>query len=458
MNDTIRSTIAGVAVLLGLQGVARGADLWDVYQIALTQDAAYGAAGYEYQSARLTLPLARSAFLPSVSVRGTAERVRGADADAGNNSNTEHRSSLNADLRVFDLESLRAYGQAKLRVSGAAIRFEDARSDLILRVAERYFGLLAATDDREVVRRRQTSIQRQMDLASQRLEVGLGTRTDLFDAQARFQQTVADVIEAGNRIDNAVQALKQITGAALAARALAPLNRDAPLAPPDPQSLDAWIGRALENNRALKAEDLNLKVAAEEIKKQRASRWPRIDLGVRRDWRESDNGFSNGQGGDGGNNAQNQNNGFSQETDSSTVEATLNWQLYRGGAIHLQTKDAGFRFNAAERAREELKRQVESDTTSAYLAVVSGISQVKALSEAVRAGESALRAKEEGFRAGLTTNLDVLDAQRDLARSRSDHLGARYDFILSVLRLERAAGDLDEADVKRINGWLSGGS
>ncbi len=456
MNDKIRSTIAGIAVLLGLQGVARGADLWDVYQIALTRDAAYGAAGYEYQSARLTLPLARSAFLPSVSVRGTAERVRGADADENNNSNTEYRSSLHADLKVFDLESLRVYGQAKLRVSGAAIRFEDARSDLILRVAERYFGLLAATDDREVAHRRQTSIQRQMDLASQRLEVGLGTRTDLFDAQARFQQTVADVIEAGNRIDNAVQALKQITGAALEARALAPLNRDAPLAPPDPQSLDAWIGRALENNRALKAEDINLKVAAEEIKKQRASRWPRIDLGLRRDWRESDNGFPNGQ--QDGDQDNGRNNGFSQETDSSTVEATLNWQLYRGGAIHLQTKDAGLRFNAAERAREELKRQVESDTTSAYLAVVSGISQVKALSEAVRAGESALRAKEEGFRAGLTTNLDVLDAQRDLARSRSDHLGARYDFILSVLRLERAAGDLDEADVKRINAWLSGGS
>ena len=439
ISRTLRSAITG-AVLLGLHGTAAGDDLWDVYQVALARDALYGAATYEHKIARLTLPLARSAFLPSISAQGTADRVRGGDAGTNDTSDTEHRSSLNADMKVFDLEALRAYRQAGLQVSGAEIRFEDARAELILRVAERYFGLLAALDNREVARRQQASIQRQMDFASERLEVGLGTQADLFDAQARFQQAVADLIIADNRIDNAVQTLKEITGAT--PEALALLGDDAPLAPPDPQSADAWVERALAGNRALMAEDLDLKVAAEEIKKQRAVRWPSLDFSWRRDWRESDNFFAN------------ENQGQSQETDSSSVGATLNWQLYRGGAIHLQTKEAGFRFNAAQRRREELKRRVESDTTSAYLAVVSGVSQVNALSEAIRAGESALRAKEEGFRAGLTTNLDVLDAQRDLSQSRTDYLGARYDFILSVLRLEREVGDLDDEDVKRINGWL----
>lgn len=445
MNATIqralRSTIAGIAVLFGLQDAARGDDLWSVYQIALARDATYGAAGYQYQSARLALPLARSAFFPSIRAQGSAARVHTSDAGA-DDADTEHRSSLNADWKVFDIESLRTYRQAKLQVIGAGIRFEDARADLILRVAARYFGLLAATDNREVARRQKASIQRQMDFASERLEVGIGTRTDLFDAEARFQQAVADLIQANNQIDNAVQTLKQITGATPAA--LAPLGEDAPLAPPDPESPDAWIDKALANNRALMVADLNLKVAAEEIKKQRDARWPSLDFSLKREWRESGNFSSSSNLSD-------------QETDSSSAAATLNWPLFRGGALHLQTKDAGFRFNAAERAREEVKRQVESDTTSAYLAVVSGVSQVNALSEAIRAGEAALRAKEEGFRAGLTTNIDVLDAQRDLSRSRTDYLGARYDFILSVLRLERAAGDLDEEDVKRINAWLTGG-
>ena len=452
-----RAMLVGVAMLFTLQ-TAHGEDLWGIYQIALSRDPAYAAAGYEYQRTKLNLPLARSTLLPSISLRGTAERLRRDDiADDAEDSDTDHRSSLNADLTLFNLESIRGFTQTKLQVAGAKIRFEDARADLILRVADRYFQVLAAGDNKEVAGRQKTAIQRQMDLASKRLTVGLGTRTDLFDAEARFQQAVADVIAADNRIDNAVQALREITGdmpenvtgdmPGNMPNDLATLSENAPLEPPQPASLEVWIDRALANNRALKVENLNLEVAAEEIKKQRAARWPNLDLNLARNWRETGSVASN-SGATFGQNS---------ETDSTSVTATLNWPLFLGGAIHVKTKQAALRYNAAERIREELKRRVESDTTSAYLAVVSGISQVEALSKAIRAGENALRAKEEGFRAGLTTNLDVLDAQRDLSSSHTDYLGARYDFILSVLRLERAAGDLDEDDLKRINAWLTGG-
>ena len=424
VQKKIGSALAVVVLLLGLPGIARGADLWEVYQIALARDAVYAAAGYEYESTLLNRPLARTAFLPSVSVQGS---VREQDSDE----RREHRGSLDVDWKLFDLQSLYAYRQTKLQILGAGIRFEEVRADLILRVAERYFGLLAALDNREVASRQKAAIQRQMDLASVRLEVGLGTQADLFDAQARLQQAVADVIAADNHIDNAVQVLKQITASDF--DALASLDEDAPLAPPLPQSPQVWVEQALANNRALAVEDLNLKVAAEEIKKQRAARLPNLDLRLRRDWTDGVE---------------------PPDDDSNSALATLNWTLFRGGAIHWQTKQAGLRFNAAERTREQLKRQIESDTISAYLAVVSGVSQVNALSEAIRAGVSALRAKQEGFRAGLTTNIDVLDAQRDLSSSRTDYLSARYDFILATLRLERAVGDLDEEDVKRFNNWL----
>ncbi len=460
MNDKIRralrATMISVTMWFGLSGVANGDDLWAIYQLALTRDAIYGAANYQYQSAILALPLARSTLLPTISIQGSVQRKRSDDTTpVFNDAGSKNRSSLNADLSILNISSLYTYSQAKLQAIGAQINFADARAELILRIADRYFGVLAAMDNREVAHRQKTAIQRQMDLAIVRLEVGIGTRTDLFDAQARFQQSVADLIQADNQIDNAVQALKQITGEITgqeSANALASLDQNAPLTPPNPQSPAVWVERALNNNRALMREDLNLKVAAKEIKKQQALRFPRLDLNFRRDWRESDDVTNNFGGED------SQNNGGRQETDSRSVTATLNWSLYSGGAANLKIKEAGLQFNAAERIREQMKRQVESDTTSAYRAVVGGASQVKALSEAIRAGVSALRAKQEGFRAGLTTNLDVLDAQRDLSRSRTDHLRAKYDLILSTLHLERAAGDLDEADVKRINGWLVGGS
>ena len=74
--------------------------------------------------------------------------------------------------------------------------------------------------------------------------------------------------------------------------------------------------------------------------------------------------------------------------------------------------------------------------------------------EAVTAGESALQAKEEGFAAGLTTNIEVLDAQRDLFRAERNYLKARYDYVLQVLLLEQLSGQLNEEDVSRVNRWL----
>ena len=412
-------------------------DLWQIYQTALIRDAAYAAAGYDYRSLKINRALARTAFSPTISLRGTAERI---DEQDGGSDDTAQRGSLQADWRVFDLEAIRTFRQAKLQVEGAKIQYDDARADLILRVADAYFQVLAARDNKRVAQRQQSAITRQMELSREMLEVGLGTRTDLFESQARLQQASADVIVADNRIDNAIQSIKQIIGET--PRDLAALADDAPLIAPTDSAAD-WANRALQNNRALKIEDLNVEAAAVEVKKQRAVRMPNIDLNITRNWRES--------------NAAQGANTQAGQSDSTSTLATLNWRLFQGGASFLRTKQAALRYNAAAQLREQVKRRIESETTSTYLAVVSGASQVAALADAVRAGEDALRAKREGFRAGLTANLDVLDAERDLAVSRTNHLAARYQFILSLLRLERAVGDLDEMDVQRINGWLVGG-
>ena len=161
-------------------------------------------------------------------------------------------------------------------------------------------------------------------------------------------------------------------------------------------------------------------------------------------------------GGDTGDVFGNSNENISVSGDSTTafVGLQLNFPLYLGGSIKLRTEQAGLLYNREDRLLEQARRIAASDTTSAFLDVSSGVSQVEALFEAISAGESALEAKEEGFSAGLTTNLDVLDAQRDLSQSLTDYLRARYTYILSFLELERAAGQLDEEDMQRVNSWL----
>ncbi len=551
-----KSLLGLAAAVLAAGAPARGDDLWTVYQIALTQDAVYRAASHTHEIARREVPRARAAVLPVLSLSASAARNRPPVAtgagQAQDDSERIDNYAAQASMKVFDVAALVGISQAKLRRSGARLRFAAAEEALILRVATAYFRLLAADDSLQVALRQHAAIKRQMDFAQQRLEVGLGTRTDLYDAEARLAQATADVLAVHNAIDNAAQALKQITGGrsagggmvdreivhgqiiddniaiaqtadgeigdgkeitaeqtadgqiidreiaiaqvidkktatpqitdeqidshrqptieqtiaqliaeqttagkitfggqitvrqppyppALAgqrhvtARSLTPLGDDLPLQLPQPPQLEAWVAAALNNNLALAAARLEVRAAAKEITKQRAARLPSIEVQAtrqRRDYAHT-------------------------PTYHSSAAATLNWPLVRGGAIFQQSRQASARLRLAEQTTEALRRQVEADAVSAYLAIASGVSQVQALAHAVRAGENSLQAKQEGFRAGLTTNLDVLDAQRDLSRSRTDHLRARYDYILSTLRLQQAAGDLDADDVKRINAWLS---
>ena len=409
------------------------ADLWEIYQLALQNDASYRASSFRYESAKLSLPLSETSFSPSVSSSGSIGKQRSdatGDFVTGDSSNI----NLNLTLPLYNRTNRINISQAELGVQAAKLEFDNARDDLILRVADRYFNLLAAIDNQEVARLQKIAIKRQMDLASERLDVGLGTRTDLFDAKARFQQADADVIQAQILINNAVQALKQIIGET--PEALAGLRDDAPLDLPSPDDLDFWIVKSTANNLLLQAETVRLDIADQEIEKQRQGKSPTVDLSANQSWSESPSSFN------------------SDSITTSSVSVNLNLPLYLGGSTRLKTKQAGYDYNAAREVLEELRRQVSSDTTSAFLAVTSGVSQVKALQEAIRAGTSALEAKEEGFSAGLTTNLDVLDAQRDLSRSRTEYLRARYNYILSILQLERSAGQLNEEVIKRINTWL----
>lgn len=419
------------ALILLAPGAAGAADLWDIYQVALARDAAYRAARYEYESAQLDVPLARSALLPSVSALGSGGSMR--DETSGVAGTTrDNQITLTATMpllnRVLSLEVSRA----RLRAANAKIRFDQAQDALILRVSERYFEMLAARDSKNVARAAALAIGRQRDLAMQRLEVGLGTRTDLFDAEARYQQAVVDEIRADNAIDNAKHSLKKIIG--YTPGALTPLGDDAPLATPSPDSVEIWVKAALADNLELQAAEFDVQIAVAEIKKVHAAAWPSITIDASTQQIDSV--------------------GEMGKDESSSVKATLNWALFQSGALRSKTRQSALLHNAALEKREDIRRRVESDAASAYLTAASNLSQVKALSEAVRAGASALQAKEEGFRAGLTTNIDVLDAQRDQSGTRTEHLRARYDFILSLLRLEQAVGGLDAHDLQRINNWL----
>ena len=430
------AAIRGILLPVALAGSfpAGAEDLWDVYQLALKNDSLYQAARENYEAVRINLPLARTGFKPTVNGTGTLGKQR-SDARGPTTTGDNHQVSVRIDLPLINQATRIRISQAELEVQNALLQFDIARDSLTLRVAERYFNLLAARDAKEVARLQKIAIKRQMDLARERLEVGLGTRTDLFDARARFQQADADLIASDIEISNARQALIEMVD--VTPKTISELAENSPLDPPDPDDVTHWVDRAQTGNLQVKSEEMNLLLAGQEVDRQRARRSPTVNFEAMQRW--ADNG--SGPGGD--------------DITSTSLGVTLNLPLYLGGSVELGIRQAGLRRNTAEQNLEAARRKATSAATSAFLAVTSGISQVTALAEAIVAGENALQAKEEGFSAGLTTNLDVLDAQRDLSLSRTNYLRARYNYILSLLRLEQAVGDLGDEDIRFINDWLT---
>ena len=419
-----------------LPGNSLAADLWDIYSQALTHDPVYQAATLAHSASALELPIARTAFQPLVtgSASVSEDQANNKNPDRGNSD--DYAVNLNVNLPLYNKADRIHIDQSRDRVGISGLELRQAKQDLILRVANRYFNVLAARDAGEVARLEKVAIQRQMDLASERLEVGLVTPTDLFDAKARFKQAEANEIMARNNINNDIALLQQIIGTT--PQTLSPLSESAPLELPQPNDMDTWVDRALSNNVSLDIQSLELDIANTEIERQRSARLPVVSL----------------DGGHRQTDARGDSGAYSSSSGTTHLSVQVRFPLYNGGVVKLKTRQAGLMYNQVERLLEQTRRTAATQATTAFLTTASRISQVEALFEAITAGESALEAKTEGFNAGLTTNLDVLDAQRDLSRSRTDYLRARYDYILSVLELERAVGDLDEEDIKRVNSWL----
>ena len=428
-------TLFAVLSNMGFITSSQASDLWEVYQMALANDPTYKAAGFDHKSNLFDVRLAKSAFKPTIS---TTAQIGWdySDVTGTTESGNDNIINLNLTLPVYDKMDRIEIKQSKYREEISVLQLQQSKQELMLRVANRYFNVLAAQDALVVAQLEKIAIKRQMDLANERLEVGLGTRSDLFEAQSRFKAAEAGEIQAQNQINNNIALLKQIIGTT--PEALIPLSESAPLDLPSPNDVDHWITQSNKGNLQLNIQAYSKDIALDEIKKQKSLKSPVVTVEANHNLIDNSSNF----------------NAASSTVNTTSVSAQLRIPLYLGGTTRLLTKQAGLQYNQTESQLEEARRAASTEATSAFLDVSSGVSQVEALFDAIRAGESALDAKDEGFKAGLTTNLDVLDAQRDLSQTRTDYLSARYSYILSVLELERAVGDLNDDDIKRVNGWL----
>ncbi|MDG4597991.1 MAG: TolC family outer membrane protein [Candidatus Contendobacter sp.] len=427
-----RLVLAGIiAVLCGPPAGAE--DLLQVYRQALDSDPTLKAAAASREAAQETKPQARALLLPSVGVAAEQGYSFGiAGSPTGQSSFGSHNYAISLTQPVYNRGS-----QVRQRLAGAVVEqsdvdFHNAQNDLILRLSQGYFGVLAALDNLTYATAAKNAFARQLEQANRRFEVGLATITDVYDAQARFDAAVSVEIDYINKLADAREFLRQLTGQDYAQLNL--LSERMPLALPQPNDPEEWVRMALENNLRLRSAGYGVDQARENIDLQKAGHYPKLDLGLSRV--NLDNSVT--------------------DTTSSQVNLQLTIPLYSGGAVSSQARQAAYNYEAARQNLENLQRDTIRTVRNAYRGQEAAISQIKALDQTRVSTRSALEANQAGYEVGTRTIVDVLNAERDVYLAQANYAQARYSYIANFLILRQAAGQLSEADLTEINGWLGG--
>lgn len=421
-------------------------DLLSVYTLALQSDPQFKAAEATYDAALEAIPQAWAGLLPDIGLGGDVSRNRYHEREPlpGEDENTYYTNKTYAVLlrqTVYHRERFVQLKQADRQVAQADAEWVAAQQDLILRVATRYFTVLGAQDNLEFVIADKNAVERTLEQAKQRYELGLSATTDIYEAQSRYDLAASEEINAVKLLADAKEALREQTGEI--PYALEVLKPEIQLLMPDPADQEQWVAVSTEQNPLLLASMAAAEVSRQEIEIKRSGHYPRLDLVA--DYRYRDNFRDQSLGGV-----------IPLKRNDSAIGVQLDIPLYKGGRVSSETRQAADEFIRAQENQVKRRRQVERQSRDSYRAVVAEISKVKALKQAVLSSEKALEASEGGFKAGTRTIVDVLDSQRVLLRARRDYARSRYDYLLGTLRLKQAAGSVYKSDLEQINALLQG--
>ncbi|MEN6584747.1 MAG: TolC family outer membrane protein [Sulfuricella sp.] len=435
-----------LALLLSaaLASSVEASDVLDIYNQALASDAALASAKAAYQAGLEKLPQGRAQLLPSVNLNAYSTwnqldiRYRGPSSFPGGQLGYNTNGvALSLSQPIYRPQNWALYEEGKLQSAQAEMQYIAAQQDLILRVAQAYFDVLLAQDAVAVAKAQKQAIAEQLAQAKMSFEVGTATITDTHEAQARYDLSNAAEIAALNDLELKQWALEKIIGTL--PQSLAALSTSMPLQGPEPSDMTKWVEAAQQNNLQVQVQRAAVEIANQEVARNRGGHLPTLDLVAN----YSDTGATAST-----------NLGVGNDTKATTIGLQLNLPLYQGGAISSRVREAVANQERARQDLEQTVRQTALTTREAYFGVTSGISQVKALEQALVSSQSSLDSTKLGLEVGVRTNVDVLNAQQQLYSTKSDLYKARYNYLLNRLRLKSAAGTLAEDDLQQVNQWL----
>jgi len=429
------------ALSLALSLPASAQSLVDLYGAARSFDATYQSAKSQFEAAQAKAAQARAGVLPSAGLvmdasrTNLANRVEGAprtESTYGANS-----ASLSASQPLYRPANWIALEQGKKGVDVAQAQLQAAEQDLIVRVSQAYFDVLAAQDSLTFVKAQKAAVAEQLASAKRNFEVGTSTITDTREAQARYDLVIAQEIAASND-----QRVKRLALDRLIGRdGLQPSPLALPVNLPalEPGNVDEWVNQAVTNHPQLRQAELALEVAQLETRKAQAAEKPTLDLNGSFAMTHNDGTVSSR---------------LDSRTNVGTIALAFNMPLFSGYAIQNRIKETLALEDKARTDLEAARRTISQAVRTAFFGVLSGQSQAKALEAAQASSQSALEANQLGYQVGVRINIDVLNAQSQLYQTKRDLARSRYDVLMGGLKLRQANGSLSDQDLQAINALL----
>ena len=429
-----------ITILLAISSFQYGfaQNLTETYQLALENNPDLKSAYLNQYSISEIRSQSIAQMLPNISFSGSSSRNKlnnNKNNFQGNGKQKYWNNSLTINLRqpVFNWGHWVQLSQSENRIAQSEAQYQAISQALIVKTSESYFNILSAQDTLEFTTSEKNAIERQLEQAKQRFDVGLIAITDVYEAQAGYDQSIANEIDAINLLDDSKENLREIVGENDGK--LKPLKNNIPMNLPEPVDINLWSESAEKNNFNIVAQLNQTEVARKEVNLKQSDHLPVINLVA--NYGVNDNTATFGARG---------------ETQSLGLE--FNLPLFEGGGTYSRAKQAEFDFQREKENLIKVKRSVTRQVRNAYRDVISSLSRVKALYATVKSSKSALEATEAGFQVGTRTMVDVLAEQRNLYRSMRDYSRSRYDYLINSIKLKEAAGSLSEGDLQEINKYL----
>lgn len=434
-------------IVLLITGNISSESLLDIYNEALDNDPTFKAAEYSYLADKELKVQGRAALLPSLTLSGSTnwnEYYQNKELQQQYNS---FSTSARVSQPLFRLDTWFQYRQSKSLTDAAEADFAFEQQNLLVRTAELYFGVLRAIDNLNAAISEEKAIKKQLDQAKQRFEVGLSAITGVQEAQLAYDLSKASRIRTEGSLYSARESLNALIGREIFS--LNELGDGLLIELPTPNSKEKWVELALENNYQLKAAYLRKKAAKSSARSVASNHLPKIDIVGSQS--ESETNQFNYEGF----NIDGQGIPVPSVTGRRNYSIQLSMPLFQGGAVNSRRKQA---YSQYERANENTlftERRIIQEVRSQFSNVLTLVANVNAQKQAVVSATSALEATQVGYKVGTRNVVDLLQAEKNLYSAEKNLANAKYDYILSNLKLSLASGTITPADIVKINNLLN---